>query len=98
MYLKRRQLRERLGIKKPIVRRWWGVGRGHHSWRIVEKPDITEPHRGKEKAVTTTGILLSVLAKHKEIVVGDLWALSKNITTSRRESTFLFYNRNPILC
>lgn len=72
--------------------------RGRHDWRVVEKPDGTEPNRGKGKAVTMLAVLLSVLAKHKEILVGDLGALSKNITTSRRESTFVFYDGNPMLC
>lgn len=74
------------------------MGGAHHSWRVVEKPDVTEPHRGKGKAVTTTAILSLVLAKHKQILVGNLWALSKDITASRRDSTFIFYTGNPIFC
>lgn len=80
-----------LELMSPLSESGVWVG-GHHSWRVVEKPDVTEPHGGRYN-----NSLIST-CKHKEILVGDLWALSKNITTPRRESTFLFYNGNPILC
>lgn len=71
------------------------VREGRHHWRVVEKPDMTAPNRGKTARAAAT--VLSVLA-NTELWLVTTGLYQKNVTICRRESTFIFYKGNPILC